>query len=251
MAISRHTLWITCLCLVVILMVSSHAATLTIKARLEANYRLQKPQGDGPFPAVMLVSGCSGFSFGVYDRVEELLLAEGFVILRVDYLAARGFSSCYLNVSTEEVASDIGIASEYLRSQTFVKKGAINVLGWSYGGGGALASLSETQERKPAVVDAVIAYYPYCNDVPIWALEVPILVLFGDKDNVVSSAVCKSLISRLPNQKLVSFRVYPGAHHGFDNPNLPPEMQYSFGTLGYKADAAKASWKEIERFLRR
>ncbi|MFQ5830925.1 MAG: dienelactone hydrolase family protein [Candidatus Methylomirabilia bacterium] len=44
---------------------------------------------------------------------------------------------------------------------------------------------------------------------------------------------------------------YPDARHGFDIPDLPPEMRYCFGTLGYNAQAATEAWKEVVQFLHR
>ena len=222
--------------------------------RLEAYYGLELPLGSGPFPAVIMVPGCSGFSFGKdrYARVAKKLKDQGFVVLKVDYLAARELSSCYLNVSKEEVAQDIATAAKYLRSQSFVKADAINVLGWSYGGGSALVALSEGVDRpSPAPVDAVVAYFPSCRGARPWEVDVPVLVLFGAKDNIVSSGLCESLIAQVPARDSVKFLEYPDAHHVFDNSDLPAERQGRFGTVGYNEKAAKAAWEEVERFLRR
>ena len=222
---------------------------------LESYYVLERPGGNGPFPAVMMVPGCSGFSGPIarshYARVAKKLNDQGFVVLRVDYLAARGLSSCRPNMSQQEVAKDIVTAMRYIRSQSFVKKAAINLLGWSYGGGGALIALSEGLDSSPARMGAVVAYYPDCRFAGPWEVDVPVMVLFGSKDNVVSSSLCKSLLSQIPARDHVKFLLYPDAHHGFDSLELPSEKQYRFGTLGYNEKAAKAAWEVVEGFLRR
>ena len=64
-----------------------------------------------------------------YDGVQSQLVEMGFVTLRVNYLAVRDVPICWPRVSTEDIASDIRIAAEYLRQQPFVKKGAISVMG--------------------------------------------------------------------------------------------------------------------------
>ena len=64
-----------------------------------------------------------------YDGVQSQLVEMGFVTLRVNYLAVRDVPICWPRVSTEDIASDISIAAEYLRQQPFVKKGAISVMG--------------------------------------------------------------------------------------------------------------------------
>ena len=223
--------------------------------RLSKHYRLEKPKGAGPFPAVMMVPGCSGFDAEIqrefYDSIQNQLVELGFVTLRVDYLAARNVSSCANAVSTEEVATDIGIGAEYLKKQAFVKRGSLNVLGWSYGAAGALQALGHTHSREPVEVDAVVAYYPACFYVQQrWDTEVPVLVLVGLMDKVAPERNCTSLFSGLPNERLI-VRTYKDAHHAFDNFTLPAEKEYRFGTIGYNESAAKAAWLEVTSFLRK
>jgi len=237
--------------------VGSYAAADNTKIGelLSKHYQLKKPDGAGPFPAVMLVSGCSGFHANFqkefYDGVQSKLVALGFVTLRVDYLAARNFSSCAGTILTNEVGDDVRIAAGYLREQSFVKKGAINVLGWSYGGAGALQALRLTASQKPAQVNAAIAYYPFCGGVQPWDSEVPVLVLGGAIDNVAPLSTCEPIFSKQARRDLLTIRVFKGAHHAFDNHTLPAEMQYRFGTLGYNEAAAKSAWKEVTSFLRK
>ncbi len=70
--------------------VSTHEQT-TPQSRLPLNDNLQRPEGDGPFPAVMLVSGGSGFStftmtHARYMDAARQLQAQGYVVLFVDTL---------------------------------------------------------------------------------------------------------------------------------------------------------------------
>lgn len=227
--------------------------------RLSKHYRLEKPKGTGPFPAVMIVPGCSGFHADFqkefYNEVQKRLVELGYVTLRVDYLAARNLSSCandmVIAVSAEEVAADIAIAAGYLKEQTFVKKDRLNVLGWSYGAACALQALGRNYNREPVKVDAVVAYYPYCAAIQQrWDSEAPVLVLVGMLDNAASERNCTRFFSGLPDERL-TIRSYENAHHGFDNFTLPAEKQYSFGTLGYNKAAAESAWMEVTNFLRK
>jgi len=223
--------------------------------RLSKHYRLERPDGAGPFPSVMMVPGCSGFNANFqkefYDSVQNQLVALGFVTLRVDYLAARNLSSCAGTVSADAVGDDIRIAAGYLRQQPFVKMGTTNVMGWSYGGAGALMALRLTNSQELVQVDAVVAYYPYCAGAQPWDSEVPVLVLVGAIDNVAPLGICEGIFGRLPKRDRVTVRVYEDAHHAFDSSTLPAEMQYAFGTLGYNKAAATSAWKEATNFLRR
>jgi dienelactone hydrolase len=219
------------------------------------HYRLEKPNGAGPFPAVMLVPGCSGFEAEFakahYDQVQSRLVELGFVTLRVNFLAARNASSCWPDVPFEDVAGDIGIAAEYLHQQPFVKRGAINVMGWSYGAGCTLRALGRIESREPVQVDAVVAYYPYCRAALKWDSEVPVLVLVGAIDNTAPLSKCEPIFNDLPKRCRLTVRVYDNAHHAFDNFTLPAKMKYRFGTIGYNEAAAKSAWKEVTNFLRK
>jgi dienelactone hydrolase len=223
---------------------------------LAKHYRLEKPDGTGPFPAVIMVSGCKGFDAkwakGHYDYTQSKLVESGFVTLRVNYLAARSVSICWPLVTIEEVASDISIAVKYLRQQPFVKKGALNVLGWSHGGGAALKALGQSGNREPVQVDAVVVYYPSCNFWQEWDSKTPILVLVGAIDNLTPISECESVFNILPKRDNVTVRVYDNARHCFDFPDLPAKMQSEFGgTIGYNEAAAKAAWVEMTNFLKR
>lgn len=224
-----------------------------LQERLEKHYRLEKPEGSGPFSAVMMVAGCSGFHADFikeyFDSVQKSLVELGFVTLRVNSLAARNATNCMQGISPADGANDIYIASEYLLKQPFVKKGGINIIGWSWGGAVALSALSITKGQKPIAVDAVVAYYPDCDWVQKWNSEVPVLVLGGSLDNVAPLSKCETIFNSVPNRNKLTVKIYDGAHHNFDNFQLPAEMQYPFGTLGYNESAAKSAWMEVTNFL--
>jgi dienelactone hydrolase len=246
---------LSCLIALSITVATCAADNTEIRELLSRHYRLEKPEGPGPFPAVMLVPGCSGFDAeyakAFYDRVQSRLIKLRFVTLRVNFLAARNASSCFPDVPTQDVAGDICIAAEYLRQESFVKKGAINVLGWSWGAASALMALGRAENREPAQVDAVVAYFPVCSWVHKWDSEVPVLALFGATDNVAPFSECKSLFRALPKPHRVTVRVYDNAHHWFNNSDLPEKMQRRGGNFGYNEAAAKSAWLEVSKFLRK
>jgi dienelactone hydrolase len=222
---------------------------------LAALYDVQKPEGSGPFPAVVAVSGCSGFHtrFGEprYNKVMSDLRDAGFVTIRVDYIGARNLRSCYpgyLAVTKDEVVGDIFLAIKHLLDSGFVKASSINVLGWSYGGGSALKALSKMPDKSDIKIGAVAAYYPHCKDVDRWNVAVPVLVLFGGEDTVAPPALCKELFAG-DVSKHIKIEEYPGAYHGFDNFTCPPKIESQFGTVGYHKEAAEKAWSALMKFL--
>jgi dienelactone hydrolase len=242
------------LAIVMLVLASLHLCSCANKLdSLPPHFKMLKPDGKGPFPAVMMVSGCSGFNTPLgkpyYDSVQARLRDMGFVVLRVDYLAVRGHRSCAGGVvPVADAARDVNAVASYLRSQPYTKSGSINALGWSYGGAVVLAALSGDVR---VTADAVIAFYPSCRTVRPWKSSAPVLVLFGEDDNVVSLDRCERTFSELPNPGTVELRTYPDALHAFDFKGLPEKTEYQFGAIGYNEAAAQAAWKEIQRFIKR
>jgi dienelactone hydrolase len=202
----------------------------------------------------MLVPGCEGFaspsSKDYYANTAKKLRDQGFIVLKVDSLSARGRSRCS-EILPEDMTEDVVTAARYLRAQSFVKTGAINVIGWAFGGGFALDALSKGDNRLLAPVDTVVAYCPDCDVASSWKVDVPVLALCGGKDTVAPPAKFESLLSKVPARRSVKVLVYPDAYNQFYNPTLPGETPGLYGTIGYNEKAAKAAWGEVERFLRR
>ena len=102
-------------CVVTALLLSLHPAIGQDLDKLKSYMETTTPTGAGPFPAVMMISGCFGFGFsaGRYDDVQEQLTKLGFLVIRVDSLKARG---------------QLIRSRTFRQRQTNVKKDAINVL---------------------------------------------------------------------------------------------------------------------------
>ncbi len=99
------------------------------------------PEGDGPFPAVVLVSGS-----GSQDRNEELLghrpflvlsdylTRKGVLVLRYDDRGVGGSGGSAENATTADLAGDALAAVNYLMSHPMARKDRIGVMGHSEGG---------------------------------------------------------------------------------------------------------------------
>lgn len=64
----------------------------TLQKRLEPHYRAQRPQGIGPFPAILLVPGCGGISSARVKTAEQLV-DRGYAVVFVDYISSRGLQT--------------------------------------------------------------------------------------------------------------------------------------------------------------
>ena len=224
----------------------------------DGEYRIFKPDKPGPHPAVIFVSGCSGFKPDFYpkfyERKAEQLRSLGFVVVWADYLGRRKLESCAdvigVSVTQQEVSRDVIAAASWLRSQPYVDANRITAMGWSYGGGGVLMALSSYKADELIFTKAIV-YYPYCAGLSPWSHRIPVLVLQAGADNVAPHYMCNYAFDKSQEKGNLKIINYPGAYHGFDRSELPPKMEYVIrGTVGYHPQAAASAWKEVKQFLR-
>ncbi len=119
---------------------------------------LTLPDGDGPFPAVLLVTGS-----GPQDRDEAiaghkpfLLIADtltraGYAVLRVDDRGVGGTGGVLADATYDDLAGDIAAGLAYLRSRPDIKPDQVGLIGHSEGG--SLAPyVAQKQQEKPDFV---------------------------------------------------------------------------------------------------
>ena len=221
----------------------------------DGGYRVFRPGGAGPHPAVALVSGCSGFSPAgsrhFYGRVADTLRGQGYVVVFVDYVGRRGLPNCSRPpaVSEGDAAKDLVAAVSWLRSDPSVDTARISALGWSYGGGAVLVALAAYTEAQLGIARAAV-YYPICRAVRPWRVATPVLMLLGGDDPIAPSEGCRAAAQGSARPDAVKIVTYHGALHAFDVSEIPAESRGPAGYMGYNAQAAAAAWEQVERFLR-
>src|SRR4051812_41104516 len=202
---------------------------------------LFKPDGDGPFPAVVGMHGCEGLINpagtvgGRYRDWAEQLGKAGFAVLYPDSLGPRGLGNQCRNRSTvlrtnRERVADANAARLWLQEQPFIKPDHISVVGWSNGAISALWTVRPralVKDNKPDFRSAV-AFYPGCGrlDATGWSARVPTLILIGSIDDWASSKQCEQMVAHARGRSArVSIIVYPGAYHDFDHPTRQVQMR--------------------------
>ncbi len=206
---------------------------------------LWKPQGEGPFPAIVMMHGRAGAyssrAAGKYDATTlsqrhlqwgEFWAERGYVALHVDSFGARGFAGGFgihtynsrpAAVSEQNVRPlDALGALDYLRARRDVLPARIGLFGWSNGAMAVLATLG-----LPPAADggfkAAIAFYPGCGaqDRDAYRPSAPLLMLLAANDEEVSPRICERVAKRLLGHNApVEYAVYPGAQHAFDDPGI-------------------------------
>jgi len=235
-------------CIGLILMSASHVMAQTT----EGGYKIFRPDGTGPHPAVVFLGGCSGYSpyFAPkhYVQVAEQFRAKGYVVVFADYLGRLGKPSC-MGVDILDAAGVLLEATAWMKSQSSIDPARITAIGWSFGGGAVLAAVNKFNTEQ-LIFSRAIVYYPVCGGLwGEWRPKVPVLMFLGGEDRVTPIAACQEAAQKIANPNLVKIAIYPDALHCFDMSELPPKTYYDFGTIGYHPQAAAAAWEEIQRFL--
>jgi dienelactone hydrolase len=212
---------------------------------------LARPDGGvGPFPAVVVLHGCNGFSSAGSLQLADQLKDWGYVALMVDSLGPRGLATACGSSLTGQ-PGDAYAALRYLSQQVFVAPERIAVLGTSMGGFSALYAVDRDllaqyfKERFRAAV----AYYPGCG-IPAAMMTAPTLILIGEADDWNPAERCRNMVAHArPDSAPIALTVYPGAHHGFNFAMLKPGRS-SFGHwLEYNEQAATDGEEKVRAFL--
>jgi dienelactone hydrolase len=239
---------------------------------------LYKPEGPGPFPALVLHHQCGGLGNARWQNVSMLgwakeAVARGYVALLVDSLGPRNVDMVCMGprggVNLPRGVKDVLQAAEHLRKFDFVDKKRIALAGYSWGAMVGVLASSKHWGRTLAPGErfaAVVSFYPGCFTIPTpggGAFEIvntdvdrPLLVLMGEKDNETPPTEC---ISRLDAARAagapVEWHVYSTATHCWDCENLDGfskvDWRGSRVVYHYDRDATQDSARRMFEFLQR
>jgi len=211
---------------------------------------LYRPEGAGPFPAVVAMHDCSGLGgkSGVvanrYGGWAHVLVNAGFVVLFPDSYGSRGLGAqCtvrnrHIRNERERVA-DANAGRRWLQQQPYVRPDRVSLVGWSNGGISVLWAVRRHGVPAADGTDfrAAVAFYPGCArlDSAAWSARIPTLILIGRLDDWTSAAACERMIAAARGSSArATIQIYPGAYHDFDHPNRPLQVRagYAFSTDG-------------------
>jgi dienelactone hydrolase len=235
---------------------------------------LYRPNGPGPFPAVVMLHGCGGLltrngQIGSTTRFwAEHLQDHGYIALLMDSFTSRGIDEVctgrYNLSAVRERADDARGALQFVRQRPDVQANRVGLVGWSNGAAAVLSVMFDKGEPQRAF-RAAIAFYPNCLRTypggPDYRPYAPLLVLIGAKDDWTPAAPCVPWTERA--QALgapMRLIVYPNAHHGFDALDRPvhfrPEVRNRNrpggccgATVGTEPAARADAIREVTQFF--
>lgn len=202
---------------------------------LELAGRLYLPGGRGPFPAIVMLHGCSGLwsrsgePTPSYRFWAEHFRDRGFAALLVDSFGPRGEKEICTQASrpvseSKDRPRDAHSALAWLASRGDVDRERIHLMGWSNGGSAVLHALrpdAAPGDSRGARFRSAVAFYPGCALLSRGEFlpAAPLLIQAGEADDWTPASQCRDLAERAPAGS-VEIDVYAEAHHGFDRLGL-------------------------------
>lgn len=111
------------------------------KDKIDLAGTVTKPQGKGPFPAIVLVSGSGPqnrdsdiFKHKPFKVLADYFTNKGYVVLRYDDRGVGESSGKFRGATSEDLSYDTEAAVEFLTTQSYVDQKAIGIMGHSEGG---------------------------------------------------------------------------------------------------------------------
>ena len=208
---------------------------------------LAVPEGEGPFPAVILIHEWNG----LVDRVRQMadaMAAEGYVALAADLYSGRTGSNRDENVALMQEAqgdldrtiANLDAAARFLRSRDDVT-GRVASMGWCFGGGIALSYALGGEEHE----GTAIFYGSLVTDPEVLAsVRHEVYGTFAEMDGGIPPDNVNQFVEALRSAGVENdVHVYDAVNHGFwlrvdENPEL-------------REAPALDAWRRLRAYLQR
>jgi dienelactone hydrolase len=187
------------------------------------NARLRVPDGEGPFPAVVLMHGCDGWHGGNLSEWATWFSQRGWAALTIDSFTTRGVISVCKNAGLPgytQRALDAYGGLNYLETLPNINPDRVVVMGFSHGGATVINAMDlnivETyREDFQKRFIAGIAVYP--RSCAIYEPFNPVLILNGDRDDLTPISNCRTALEWYnQREEMIELHVIPNATHAFD-----------------------------------
>ncbi|GJL90232.1 MAG: carboxymethylenebutenolidase [Minwuia thermotolerans] len=204
---------------------------------------LVKPEGDGPFPAVLVIHENRGLNPHIED-VARRMAVEGFLTLAPDGLSPVGGypgnddagKALQASLDRDELLTDLLNSARFLQAHP-LSSGRLGATGFCFGGG----AVNHLAVQMGADLQAVVPFYgaaPATADVP--RIKASVLVQYASDDPRINAMRPDFEAALKASNADYVMHTYPDTRHGFHNNSTPR----------YNAEAAALAWSRTVAFFR-
>lgn len=177
-----------------------------------------KPDGEGPFPTVIMIHEFYGLRESVVGKA-DFLAKEGYLVIAPDTF--RGSSTSWIpraiyqviNTKPEDVNADLDSVYAWLEAQPDVDSDRITILGFCYGG---RTSLVYSLHNNKLAATVIFYGSPETDPEVLKALPGPVLGIFGGADQSISVEEVNQFDEALTTADIQhEITVYDGQPHAF------------------------------------
>ena len=205
---------------------------------------LALPETPGAHAAIVVIHEWWGLNDWVKEQAEKLA-GQGYVALAVDlYRGKVATDAAQAHELMRGLPQDRGIkdlqaAMTYLATRKDVKPDRLGAIGWCMGGGFSI----QLAVHDPRVRACVVNYGALPTDPnDLQQIGAAVLGNFGADDHGITVADVEAFKKAMTNaQRAFEVKIYPGAGHGFENPNNKD---------GYRPEAAADAWMRTINFFK-
>lgn len=240
----------------------AHTVSFPAPDGFELPAYVARPEGEGPFPVVIVVSEI----FGVHEYIRDICrrlakagyaaVAPAFFVRKADPAPLSDMSAIMAIVAAagyDQVMSDVGAALEWIGLQSWARADKVGITGFCWGG----KVVWQACARFPTL-DAGVAWYgrlaPAANATdeqkaagrpwPVdlaGELKTPVLGLYGGQDGGIPVASVEAMRSALTKAGATGSEIilYPDAPHGF----------HADYRASYREADAKDGWRRLLAFF--
>ena len=205
---------------------------------------LALPQGDGPFPGVIVVQEWWGLDSHIKD-VAERFARGGFAALAPDLYHGNlakepdEAQKLMMSLNTGKASNELASGADYLASRAEAAGRGIGATGFCMGGGLALTLACDSPHIRAAAPFYGINPSPVDK---VANLRGPVLAVYAENDGWVTEEVREQLRKALSKHGIEhEIKVYPGTDHAFFN-DTRAEV--------YNRDAANDAWERVLSLFR-
>lgn len=207
---------------------------------------LAVPEGDGPFPALILIHEWWGLNANIKDLADDFA-EQGYVALAVDLYdgsaaetpdEARELAT-NVRENVEPAFANLEAATMFLKSLPYVHEERLASVGWCFGGQWSYNMAANNMD----VAASVMYYGRFSLEDDLSMMRADILGHFGEEDMSIAVDDVKQFEAKLSslNGEHTVF-IYPNAGHAFANEDNED---------AYNEEAAQLAWQRTIDFLDR